>query len=278
MLKLIPIVSFAIVVTGLAPFTVAHAQNQAQAIAAPPLQCTNSASTVRIETQPDTQGNFPASVSCPSNTLGVVDCLKWSYKYTLLSGNNISLSAVTVDSDVDIVAVTGSIAGAIKVYTPGESDSAIGQIGSNLFDVRTVRFASQGNVVLGNIYTRTNVGIGSVTAVSKVGNSGASTCQIAGADNIAGVSVGLAPVTTNQVDQFQECTISLTLDAKGCPIDAVATSNTPGVTCTVTEEVSIGTKAFKGGVCKGGTGFVTDGSTCVWYCPTSYGSCFRICK
>jgi hypothetical protein len=285
MLRLISVLSVAAVLTCLSVFTVAHAQSQLQsypAPAPPPLQCINSAATVRIEAVPDA-GNFPVPVSCPSNTLGVTDCLKWQYRYTLLSGNNISLSAITVDSDLDVVAATGGnpeSGNAIKVYSPGESDSAIQQIGSGIFDFRTVRFASQGNVVLGNIYTRTNVGISSVTAVSKVGNTTATTCRIAGAGNIEGVSVGLAPVTTNQIDQFQECTISLTLDAKGCPTDVHATSSTPGVTCAVTEvaQPSLDGKPFKGGVCKGGTGLVFEGSTCVWYCPTSTGSCFKVCK
>jgi hypothetical protein len=288
MLRLASILSVAVVLTCLSAFTVAHAQNSnpnntAPALPAPPLQCINSAQTVRIEAVPDTQGNFPVLVSCPSNSLGVTDCLKWQYRYTLLSGNNISLSAITVDSDLDVVAATGGSpesGTSIKVYDPGLSDSAIQQIGSGIFDFRTVRFASQGTVVLGNVYTRTNVGISSVTAISKVGNTTATTCRIAGAGNIEGTSVGLAPVTTNQIDQFQACTISLTLDAKGCPTDVQATSSTAGVTCTVTEvtQPSLDGKPFKGGVCKGGTGLVFEGSTCVWYCPTTYGTCFKVCQ
>jgi hypothetical protein len=206
MLRLASILSVAVVLTCLSAFTVAHAQNSnpnntAPALPAPPLQCINSAQTVRIEAVPDTQGNFPVLVSCPSNSLGVTDCLKWQYRYTLLSGNNISLSAITVDSDLDVVAATGGSpesGTSIKVYDPGLSDSAIQQIGSGIFDFRTVRFASQGTVVLGNVYTRTNVGISSVTAISKVGNTTATTCRIAGAGNIEGTSVGLAPVTTNR--------------------------------------------------------------------------------
>jgi hypothetical protein len=168
----------------------------------------------------------------------------------------------------------------MKVYNAGESDAAIGQIGSAAFDFRTVRFASQGTVVLGHVYTETNVGIGSVTAISKVGNQGPSTCRIAGPDNILeGASVGIAAVTTSQVDQFQECTITLTLDQKGCPIDIHAQSNVAGVTCQVEEVTQIEGRAIRGGQCKGATSpFTTDGSTCVWYCPTSTGSCFKVCK
>jgi hypothetical protein len=287
MLRLVSILSFAVVLTCLSVFTVAHAQssnpnNTAPALAPPPMQCTNSAGTVRIDAVP-ISGNFPAPVSCPANTLGVTDCLKWQYRYTLVSGNNISLSAVTVDSDLDVVAARGGDpenGTSIKVYDPGSSDSAIQQIGFGIFDFRAVRFASQGTVVSGSVYTRTNVGISSVTAISKVGNTTATTCRIAGPGNIEGVSVGLAPVTTNQVDQFQECTISLTLDAKGCPTDVVATSNIQGVSCPVTEvtQPSLDGKPFKGGVCKGGTGLVFEGSTCVWYCPTSTGSCLKVCR
>jgi len=283
MVRLVSLLSLAIL-TSLTFFTAAHAQsqtqNQAAAIQAPPLQCIGSAGSVRVEAVTDAQGNFPVAVACPVNTLGAVNCLRWSYKYTLLSGNNISLSAVTVDSDVDIVAATGGTpesAGGMKVYSPGESDSAIASIGLNAFDFRTVRFAAQGTVILGNVYTRTDVGIGSVTAISKVGNQGATTCQIAGADNVGGASVGLAAVTTTQVDQFQECTITLTLDAKGCPTDVQASPST----CQVTEVDSLSGDAKKvlGGQCKGGTsGLVTDGSTCIWYCPTSYGTCFKVCK
>lgn len=282
MLKLVLVLSFTTLLTFLAPFTAADAQtvapNQTPALPAPPLQCV--AGSVRIEALPDTFGNFPVPVSCPANSLGAASCLKWSYRYALLSGNTISLSALTVDSDVDIVAATGGSpesGSGMKVYAPGESDSAIGLVGNNTFDLRTVKFSANGAVVLGNIYTKTDVAVGSVTAISKVGNSGASVCRIAGPDNISGASVGLATVTTTQIDQFQECQITLTLDAKGCPTNVQASPST----CQVTEVDSLSGDAKKvlGGQCKGGTsGLVTDGSTCVWYCPTSYGTCFKVCK
>jgi len=283
MLRLISILSFAILAC-LTVFTVAHAQNAAPAIPPPPLQCINTAGTVRIEAMTDAAGGFPVPVSCPTNPFGVSECLKWSYKYTLLSGNNISVSAITVDSDVDIVAATSGSPETgpnMKVYDVGSTDSSIAGIGAGIFDFRTVKFTSQGAVVLGHIYTKTNVAVGSVTAISKVGNAGATTCQIAGADNIAGgISVGRAPVTTIQVDQFEQCNIVLTVDSKGCPTGAEATSNTPDVTCTVTElpfsSVNINGQPFAGGVC--GNRFVSGTNTCVWYCPTSTGKCFQICK
>src|SRR5262249_31127872 len=141
----------------------------------------------------------------------------------------------------------------MKIYDPGSSDAAIDQIGTGVFDFRTVRFAAQQAVVLGHIYTGTNVGRGSVTALSKVGKAGATTCHIAGADNIESISVGRAPVTTTQLDQFEECSIVLTVDSKGCPTSVQATSTTPGVTCTVNEltfpQVDINGQQFAGGVC-----------------------------
>lgn len=263
--------------------TPATAQNQAPAAPPPPMECTINTGTVKVKAVPGAGGSFPAPAVCPANTLGATQCLKWTYEYTRLSGNNISLSAVTVDADVDIVAATSGspeAGGGMKVYDPGSSDSAIGGLGSGVYDFRTVRFASQGAVVLGHVYTRANVGTGSVTVAGKVGNTSTGTCQIAGADNIEGSSVGLAAVTTSQTDQFQECTITLTLDAKGCPTDVQATSTVQGVTCTVSEisadNFNLNGKKLMGGKC--GNSFTTEGSTCTWYCPTSYGSCFQVCR
>jgi hypothetical protein len=197
-----------------------------------------------------------------------------------LSKNNISLSAVTVDADIEIVAALSGqseTAGGMKVYSAGQSDSAIGQIGSSVFDFRTVRFASEGGVVLGHVYTKRDVGIGSVTAISKVGNQGATTCQIAGADNIDSDSVGFSPVVTStQIDQFDECRIELVLDAKGCATNVMVSS--PSNTCTVEEEDTINGKAILGGPCNKPSAIVVDGSTCLWYCPTSTGRCFKVCK
>jgi hypothetical protein len=274
------ILSFATILGCLALATAADAQNPSPALPPPPLTCTISSNSIRIDAVTDAAGNFPVSAQCPGDQPGTLNCFKWSYRYTLLSGNAISLSAITVDSDVEIVAATsGSLetGGGMKVYSAGESDSAIGLIGNNAFDFRTVRFASQGAVVLGHVYTKRTVGIGSVTAVGKVGNQGASTCQIAGADNIDTDSVGFSPiVTTTQVDQFDECKIELVLDAKGCTSDVKVSS--PSNTCTVSEETTINGKTILGGPCNKPSGLVVDGSTCIWYCPTSYGTCFRVCK
>jgi hypothetical protein len=275
MVRLMSILSFAAVLGCLALATAADAQNNPHTSAAlppPPLTCVNQAKTVQVDV-------VISPEPCLSNSLGVVDCLKWSYKYTKLSGGNVSLSAITMDSDVDLVAATSGLSGTtttgMQVYTPGQSDSGIGSTGLNTLDVRTIRFASNEAVVHGHVYTRRNVGIGSVTAVSKVGNAGPSTCQIAGADNIeTSDSVGLAAITTTQIDEFEECRIVLALDEKGCPTSVTATPNT----CVVEEVDVLDGKTVLGGQCNKPSGFVTDGSTCIWYCPTSTGKCFKVCK
>lgn len=287
MIKVFSILSLTVVVGCLAVATVADAQNQTPALAPPPLMCVNAAKTVRVHAldqslNPATAGSFPVPVACPTNTLGVTECLRWSYKYELLSGNTISLSAVTSDSNVDIVAATGSNPGPTNVLPIGTSDSAIGGFGSGVFDFYTVRFASQGNVVLGHIYTRTNVDISTVTAIAKVGNTGATTCQIAGVGNINSDSQGTATtLTTKQIDTFEECQIELALDSKGCT-KAITILNPPsqGGTCnaTVNEELAINGKMILGGQCNKPSGLVVEGSSCVWYCPTSFGTCFRVCK
>jgi hypothetical protein len=280
MVRLMSILSFAAVLVCLALATTADAQNPSPALPPPPLTCTISANTVRVDAVTDAAGNFPVAAKCPADQPGTLNCFKWSYRYNLLSGNNISLSAVTVDSDVAIVAATSGNpegGGGMKVYSAGESDSAIGLIGNNAFDFRTVRFAAQGAVVLGHVYTKRDVGIGSVTVISKVGNQGPTTCQIAGADNIDADSVGFSPViTSTQIDQFDECKIELVLDAKGCTSDVLVSS--PSNTCTVSEETTINGKAILGGPCNKPSALVVEGSTCLWYCPTSSGTCFKVCK
>ena len=263
------------VLVGLSP---ADAQNSRPALSSPPpLSCTNSAGTVTIQALTDLSGNFPIQVPCPT-TGGPTSCLKWSYRYTSVSGANISLSAMTVDSDVAIVRATsgaGETTGGMKVYAVSESDSSIGSIGLNTWDLSAVKFSANSAVVLGHIYTPTQIGIGSVTAISKVGNAGPSTCRIAGPDNIttSTTAVGVATMTTTQTDEFQGCTITLGLDAKGCPNSVTATGG-----CSVTEETFLGGQTFLGGNCRLGNGLVTEGSTCVWYCPTSFGTCYKVCK
>ena len=273
-----------IVFTGVALSDVAHAQFSQNQRAAwptpPPLSCAAGAAT--IQAVPDASGNWPVPVTCPANPFGAVNCLRWSYSYS--GSGNISVSAITMDSDADLVDATSGplpgTTGGMKVYSPGESDSSIGQAGTNTLDVRTIKFSASAPVV-GHLYTKADIGIGTVTAIAKVGNSGPLTCRIAGPDNTGiAASVGAAPFTTTQIDQYQECQITLTLDAKGCPADVVATSSVPGVTCPVAEVTTIDSgKTIKGGQCKGGTsGLVTEGSTCVWYCPTSAGTCFKVCR
>jgi hypothetical protein len=283
MVRFLSILSFAAILGCLALATAADAQNASAAIAPqpPPLTCTISSNSIRVDAVPDAEGNFPVSAQCPGDPPQTLNCFKWSYQYTLLGGgNNISLSAVTVDSDVAIVAATSGnpeTGGGMKVYNAGESDSAIGLIGNNAFDFRTVRFASQGAVVLGHVYTKRDVAIGSVTAAGKVGNQGATTCRIAGADNIDSDSVGFSPIiTSTQIDQFEECRVELVLDVKGCVTDVKVSS--PNNTCTVAEETTINGKAIRGGPCNKPSAVIVDGSVCAWYCPTSFGTCFTVCR
>jgi hypothetical protein len=294
MVRFLSILSFAVVLGCLALATTADAQNQllnqSPKLPPPPLTCVNSAQTVRITAlnqngDPATQPNsiFPVPAACPSNTLGAVDCLRWSYKYELLSGNNISLSAMSADSDIDIIAATGGEApgsgSGTNVLTAGVSDNAIGGFGTGVFDFRTVRFASQGSVVHGNIFTRTTVGISSVTAISKVGNTSATTCRIAGVGNSESDSAGdKTATTTTQIDQFEQCEIVLTLDGKGCPVTIEATSLDPSVTCTVGEVDFINGQRLRGGPCNKPSGFATGDNSCFFYCPTSTGRCGTVCK
>jgi hypothetical protein len=243
--------------------------------------------TVTAQSQ---NGLFPIPAACPANHLGAEDCFRWSYSYT--AGGTVSVSAITVDSDLDIVAATsGQVtptsngsSGGMKVYAPGTSDSSLGQIGSGTLDLRTVKFASNAPVT-GNVWTRANVGIGTVTALAKVGNSGLSTCAIAGPDNIvSGISVGKAPIPAAQQDTFEGCDIVVSVDPKGCPTAVTAApapgSNLPPGSCVVSQtsfNINGDTnQPFAGGVC--GSKFVTGNNTCVWYCPTSFGSCFNVCK
>jgi len=281
MVRLMSILSFAAVLGCLAFATAADAQNPSPALPAPPLECINSAGTVRIRAVPDAAGNFPVPAACPTNPFGATDCFRWSYEYRLLSGNNISLSAITADSDVDIIAATGGAApgtgNGTNVLNAGQSDQAVGGFGTGVFDFRTVRFASQGSVVFGNIFTRRDVGLSTVTAVSKVGNTSATTCAIAGVGNVETDSAGFSPVVTStQIDQFDECKIELVLDAKGCTSDIKVSS--PNNTCTFSEETTINGKAILGGPCNKPSALVVEGSTCLWYCPTSSGTCFKVCK
>lgn len=279
MFRLMSVLSLGAVLVCLALATPVDAQLSSPAIQPPPLSC--SLGIMNVQAVTDTAGSFPVLERCPADPLDTLNCLKWSYQYSVPAGNTISLSAVTVDSDVEIVLATTQTGTGMKIYTPGESDAAIGNIGKGTFDARTVRFASQGSVVLGHIITRGNVAKGSTTAIGKIGNQGPLTCQIAGPDNIDSDSVTGAPtaVTTTQIDQFEGCEIVLTLDTKGCPSDIEALSTTQGVTCTVNKNQEfINGKKVLGGQCNKPSGFTVEGSTCIWYCPTSTGRCFTVCK
>jgi len=248
------------------------------------MQCTALGNNVTIQAVAQ-NGIFPVPEDCPAgNSFGAVDCLRWSYKYTQAANQNISVSAVTIDSDLDIIkATSGALPGStggMKIYTGGASDSSIGQLGALAQDFRTVKFSS-GSPVTGNIWTRTNVGIGTVTALAKVGNNGPTTCAIAGPDNIVtGIGVGRAPLTTTQIDTFEDCEIAIAVDAKGCANDIAVTSGTCQVQLNgqggKIRTPLIDGQPFTGGVCGGR--FVSGNNTCLNYCVTSGGGCFQICK
>ena len=291
MRRFVSIVSLAVVL-GLTVITAAQAQtcdqiNGCPAAPPPPFQCT-TANSVVVAAIPQ-GGVFPVPDTCANGA----DCLRWSYSFTQLASQTISVSAITVDSDAVIFKASTGVppndtTGGMKIYANGSTDSSIGGLGGLAFDFRTVKFSS-GSPVVGNIWTGTNVGIGTVTALAKVGNSGPTTCAIAGPDNIIGTSVGKAPLNTTQIDSFEGCDIQIAVDAKGCPT-AVVASPAPGspstLTCTVSQTTFNLTpgagggggsnQPFSGGVC--GNRFVTGNNTCVWYCPTSFGSCFQVCK
>jgi hypothetical protein len=277
MVRFMSILSFAAVLGCLALATTADAQNSSPALPPAPTTCTNSSGTVKVTLV----GSAPAS--CPTNPSGLTQCLKWSYLYELLgSGSQIKLAAITVDSDLTIVAATGSnpatspeSGAGITVFNAGESSLAINNIGRHAFDFRAVQFAASAPKVLGHVYTSPDVGAGSVTAIT--GIPGASTCRIAGPDDTStgSTAVGVASTTTTQIDQFQGCEITLGLDPKGCP----STINVTGEGCSVVEDTLLGGQTFLGGNCRLGNGLVThENPTCIWYCPTSSGTCFKVCK
>jgi hypothetical protein len=277
MVRFFSILSFAAVLGCLVLATAADAQNSSPALPPAPTTCTNSSGTVKVELV----GSSPAS--CPTNPSGLTQCLKWSYRYTLVGGGSqIKLAAITVDSDLAIVAATGSSpasspeSGAgITVFNAGESSLAINNVGRHAFDFRAVQFKADAPIVLGHVYTSPDVGAGSVTAIS--GIPGASTCRIAGPDDTStgSTAVGVASITTTQVDQFLGCEITLGLDPKGCP----STINVTGGCEAAEDSTFLGGQTFLGGNCRLGNGLVThENPTCIWYCPTSSGSCFKVCK
>jgi len=288
MRRFLSIVSIAVVI-GLTVITAAQAQtcdpvNGCPASPAPPFQCTTPSNNVAVAAIPQ-GGVFPVPDTCA----GGADCLRWSYSFTQLAGQTVSVSALTVDADINIFkASTGTPPGTttgMKIYANGSTDSSIGGLGGLAFDFRTIKFSS-GQPVIANVWTDTNAGIGTVTALAKVGNSGATSCAIAGPDNIVSSGVGKQPVTTTQLDSFEGCDITIEVDRKGCPVSVVAQpAPGSGVTCTVSQTTFTLTpgsggggsnQPFSGGVC--GNRFVTGNNTCVWYCPTSFGSCFQVCK
>jgi hypothetical protein len=298
------VIAFLAVVAGLTFLTAAHAQVTVTctpaagcpASAPPLLSCTTPTNGVVI-TARDQNGVFPVPDDCPSGSqfAGVTECLRWSYRFSAPATQNVSVAAITVDADLDIIKATRGIVSpsnvgdpsGVTIYSNGASDSSIGQLGVLAKDFRTLKFSS-GQPVDGNVWTRTNVGIGTVTALAKVGNSGATSCGIAGPDNIvSGIGVGKAPLTTNQLDTFEDCLINVSVDANGCANDVAVLSGS-GPTCQVKLngqggkiitpliDLGDGPQQFTGGICGGR--IVNGTNTCINYCPTSGGGCFSICR
>ena len=220
---------------------------------------------------------FPEPVECPEGGgFGSTECLRWRYTYRLTAGaetSTINPSAVTVDADIQPV-VGQSTAGA-QVFNPGVGDGASGGtgLGRNVFDVRAVRFNGPSRTIVGDVITPANAGLGKVTAAARIGGV-SGFCGIAGAATLATTAVGVASLTTNQIDQFQGCQINLGLDAKGCPNSINVTGG-----CTVDENAVLAGQSFLGGNCRLGNGLVTqENPTCIWYCPTSFGTCYKVCR
>jgi hypothetical protein len=256
MLTRVPVLVFA-ALANIALVTVAEAQFQSfPALPPPPTSCAAGRATVTTVA--------PAPVSCPTNSLGT-NCLAWTYTYSVGKSTTVSSAAILVDADV--------------ATSPESTPQPFNGIGSGAWDVARVSFTNTTSgpyTVL--LYTGTNVSAGTVTAIATVGNNVGS-CAIAGPDNIiVGKGVGLAPVTTNETDEFGPCTIELTLDSRGCPADVTARPPTcvvtKGVTPTITDNMTH-SGLFLGGVC--GNRFTSEGTKCTWYCPTSTGSCFQVC-
>jgi hypothetical protein len=257
MLSRVPVLVFA-ALANIALVTVAEAQFQSfPALPPPPKSCAAGKATVTAATA------FPATLSpCPDSSLGT-SCLAWTYNYNPGRNNTISSAAILVDTDVVTV-------------PDGLHEGNFTGIGSGVRDVALVSF-NTATLSPYTILTGTNVSAGTVTAIAQVGSTVGS-CAIAGPDNVVGTGVGLAPVTTNETDQFGPCTIDLKLDSKGCPSDISVSGTgctaTKGVTPTITDNMTH-SGLFLGGVC--GNRFTSEGTKCTWYCPTSSGSCFQVC-
>jgi len=216
----------------------------AQTAPAPPMSCNITVGTATIAVQAGPGGvPFPESVACPAVTGAPTgDCLRWRYSYTNSTGGNISLSGVTVSSDITAVVASGgqpgegeSFAGA-QVFDAGTGDTALG-LARNVFDVRAVRFSQQAATVFGNVYTPSGVAVGKSTAAGKIGNA-LGFCAIAGAGNVTPNGTGKLAVTTTVVDQAGQCLIARQVDGQGCTVSI--DSMTEGCNVLTTDTASLG--------------------------------------
>jgi hypothetical protein len=215
---------------------------------APPRQCAVAVGNnqVVITAGPDESGQpaapFPELVTCPGFTGFSGDCLRWRYRYESMNGSNLSLSMVTVDSDVEIRGATGpneTTAAGVSIGDPGDGASEF-RIAVNVHDVRVVKFSNESSAVgVGNVFTSTNVGVGSVTAGSKQGNR-QGFCRIAGADNVLSFGVGQIAITTQVIDDLGGvCAIIRTLDEKGCTLGIQLAEGCPVGTTIAAETLSL---------------------------------------
>lgn len=281
-------VSFLLVAVALASIML-PAIVEAQPLASPPFTtpprvCTFSlggGASVQMEAGPDLTkpkglaATFPVPDVCPKDpetgSPFPGGCQKWQYRW-IYTGVNPSQSFVSFDTDATVFATEPSAS--VSDILEGDSQSGAGL---NIAGERILRFNANATTFSASFWTPLRVSVGTQTGGFHSGkNTGF--CAIAGADNIVGDNVGPAPVTTTKVDEYGVCQISLSLDPKGCPTGVTATSSDPSIPCVVNEvaQLAIGSGHFDGGQC--GKGFTTSGSPIctVYYCPTSFGTCFTV--
>jgi hypothetical protein len=219
--------------------------------AEPPRACTLSGGVnIRVQAGP-VGGPFPEIVECPIASGLSGQCLRWRWTFTQTAGSNISLTALTFDTDLipplpgnpfpnpnsgaDIVMATASppascdtgptpdsecTVSGFTAYPPGQGPSEVGGLGANVFDVRVFKFApaSPPSVGYATVFTTPGVGTGTVTAAGKVGSK-VGYCAIAGPDNPSTADPKLSQpdmLVTNTLG----CSIVWTQSPDGCVVAA----------------------------------------------------------
>jgi hypothetical protein len=168
--------------------------------------------SVRIVAGPGPAGTaFPVTTSCP---VGGGTCLEWQYQWQY-SGVNPSLSIVSVDSNVKVVAApNGTPIVPVSAAMPISFDSSLnfGNVGSEL----GIRYTANSSTYSASFFTDTSAAVGTVTAGFKSGNRNGF-CAIAGANKAGGnpdLSSPKALVTTTL-----GCEATWTQSADGCVTD-----------------------------------------------------------